>query len=68
MADDVEEIKSLMKNAFDQAFMRAIEQLFMIYSANAAVTSGQAERTKRGIENAIAAYRLAIDAVNSWES
>lgn len=67
MADDVEQIKVLMTKGFEQAFMAAIANLFMVYSANVSVTEGQAERTKKGIENAVEAYRLAIMAVEEWE-
>jgi hypothetical protein len=67
MADDVEQIKVLMTKGFEEAFMKSIVNLFGVYSANVGVTEGQAERTKKGIENSVEAYRLAMEAVNSWD-
>lgn len=62
-----EDIKVLMLNAFDQAFQAQIGSLYKIYLQNMAAVSEQQEFTKKGIKNAIAAYRLAIEAVNSWD-
>jgi hypothetical protein len=65
--NSTEDIKALMLNAFDQAFQAQIGSLYKIYLQNMAAVSEQQEFTKKGIKNAIAAYRLAIEAVNSWD-
>jgi hypothetical protein len=60
-------IKMLMMGGFDQAFMAQVGKLYQIYLSN--VTGGvrePEETTKRGIENAIEAYRVSVRAVNGW--
>jgi hypothetical protein len=66
-SDATEDIKALMLNAFDQAFQAQIGSLYKVYLQNMTFVSDQQEFTKSGIKNAIAAYRLAIEAVNSWD-
>ncbi len=64
--NDDDYIRGLMFKGFEQAFMASIQQLFMVYSAGAS-DPNQAERSKKGIANAVAAFRLAIEAVKNWE-
>lgn len=64
--NSTEDIKALMLNAFDQAFVAQIAQLYKVYNQNAPTVEEQREYTKRGIENAVASYRLAVEAVNGW--
>jgi hypothetical protein len=62
-----EQIKRMMERAFDSAFQQQLGGLYKTFIAN--VTGGvkdQKEYTKTGIENAIAAYRLAMEAVENW--
>ena len=66
MAQD-EQIKRMMERAFEQAFQAQIGKLYSVYIGNASSVEEQRSYTKKGIENAIAAYRIAIEAVNSWE-
>ena len=59
MNPDATDIKVLMMNGFDQAFMTQIAKLYQIYLSNVSGAAGApAENTKRGIENAVAAYGL----------
>jgi hypothetical protein len=64
--DDVEGIRILMRRAFEQAFSQQIMALFKVYTTNAPTVKDQQEFTRRGIENAVAAYRLAMTAVDEW--
>lgn len=62
-----EEIKGLMYDAFERAFQEQLGQLYKVYMSNVG-SADQAVRTKKGIENAVEAYRLAVAAVDSWSS
>jgi hypothetical protein len=67
IASDIEEIRALMMTGFEQAFIAQIGQLYKVYMANVPTVKEQQEYTKRGIEAAVAAYRLAMSAVEDWE-
>jgi len=60
-------IKRMMERAFDQAFQAQIAHLFQIFITNQGSVASQKEYTKKGIDNAIDAYRLAQAAVADWE-
>jgi hypothetical protein len=66
--NDSERIRRLMMAAFEEAFQLQIGHLYKTYLANA-VSIGEQQRvhTKKGIENAIAAYRLALEAIEQWK-
>ena len=64
---DTVDIKALMMSAFDQAFMTQIAKLYQVYNQNAPSIEQQREFTRKGIENAIELYRLAIQVVNDWQ-
>jgi hypothetical protein len=59
-------IKMLMIGGFDQAFMTQIGKLYQVYLSNVTGVGLPSENTKKGIENAIAAYKQAVAAVNEW--
>lgn len=67
LTDQDEQIRQLMERAFEQAFQAQIAHLFQIYITNAGTVESQNEYTKRGIEKAVNAYRLAMKAVDEWE-
>jgi hypothetical protein len=67
MNPDVAEIKIMMMDAFSQAFMAQIGQLYKVYNQNAPSVEEQRAYTRRGIDNAIASYRIAVGAVNDWQ-
>jgi hypothetical protein len=60
-------IKRMMERAFEQAFQQQIMHLFQVFVTNQGTIAQQKEYTKKGIDNAIEAYRLAIAAVDEWE-
>ena len=64
---DTKEIRRLMYRGFDSAFQQQIGQLFKVYVGNAPSVEEQRAYTAKGIHNAVAAYRIAISAVNAWE-
>jgi hypothetical protein len=65
---DDETIKGLMYRAFERAFEQQIMLIYKTYLANVTTVPEQKAYAKKGIENAIAGYRLAISSVDSWES
>jgi hypothetical protein len=65
---DDDDIKTLMYTAFERAFQEQLGQLYKVYLTNVHSVSQQAENTKRGINLAVEAYRLAVSAVDSWGS
>ena len=67
MTKEDEHIKRMMERAFEQAFQAQIAHLYSVYVGNKSSVPEQRSYTKKGIENAIAAYRLAIAAVDAWE-
>jgi hypothetical protein len=67
MSDDSEKIRKLMETAFTEAFQLQIGTLFKVYLTNAPQVEKQREFTKKGIDNAVAGYRLALEAVEKWE-
>lgn len=67
MTEDDEATRALMYAAFEQAFQVQLGQLYKVYLSNVASSLDQAVRTKKGIDQAVEAYRLAIAAVDSWE-
>jgi hypothetical protein len=62
-----DKIRRMMGRAFDQAFQAQIAHLFQIFITNQGSVASQKEYTKKGIENAINAYRLAQSAMADWE-
>lgn len=67
-ADQDEQIKRMMERAFEQAFQAQIAHLFQIYTTNQGGVANQKEYTRKGINNAVDAYRLAVAAVDEWAS
>lgn len=66
--DSDEHIRRMMQAAFDDAFKMQIGLLFKTYLSNVtSVGDKQREFTRNGVNNAIAAYRLATDAVKEWK-
>jgi len=65
---DDDEVRQVMRDAFEQAFQAQLGQLYKVYLTNSLSVANQAENTKRGIELAIESYKLAIAAVDAWES
>jgi hypothetical protein len=66
MTEEDEQIKRMMERAFGRAFEAQIGQLFKVYLTNPDPEK-QREYTARGIENAVAAYRLSVSVVAAWE-
>jgi hypothetical protein len=66
-SEDTKQIRRMMYRAFDSAFTQQIGQLYKVYIGNAPSVEEQRAYTKKGIDNAVAAYRVGISAVNSWE-
>lgn len=64
---DTDGIRLLMQRAFEQAFATQIGNLYRVYITNAPTVEAQRKATARGIESAVAAYRLAVEAVASWK-
>jgi hypothetical protein len=64
---DTEKIRRLMERGFDSAFTAQIGQLYKVYTTNAPSVEKQREYTRKGIENAIVAYRIGISAIEAWE-
>ena len=64
--DDDEEVRRKMERGFDQAFQQQIASLFKVYTQNAPSVEQQRAYTKTGMENAIAAWRIAMEAVEGW--
>ena len=64
--DDDEEVRRKMERGFDQAFQQQIASLFKVYTQNAPSVEQQRAYTKTGMENAIAAWRVAMEAVEGW--
>jgi hypothetical protein len=67
MSDDQDQLKRLMRQAVEEAFQLQIGHLYKIYLTNAPTVDNQREYTRKGIENAIAAYRLALAVIEEWE-
>ena len=67
MSPQDEQIKRMMERAFEQAFQAQIGKLYSIYIGNKGSVPEQQSYTKKGIDNAIAGYRLAITAVDAWD-
>lgn len=66
MTAEDEHIKRMMERAFEQAFQAQIAHLYSIYIGNKGSVPEQQSYTKRGIDNAIEAYLLAMAAVKDW--
>jgi hypothetical protein len=62
-------IKRLMRQAFEEAFQLQIGSLYKVYLANISSVDKDKQRaaTAKGIGHAIAAYRLALEAIEAWE-
>jgi hypothetical protein len=56
-----------MQRAFEQAFATQIGNLYRVYVTNAPSVETQRKATARGIESAVAAYRLGVEAVANWK-
>ena len=67
MSPQDEHIKRMMERAFEQAFQAQIVSLYSVYTVNSSSVDAQRSYTKKGIENAVASYRLAIAAVDAWD-
>ena len=67
LQDQDEQIRRMMDRAFEQAFQAQIAHLYQIYITNKGSVESQNEYTKRGIENAVEAYRMAMKAVDEWK-
>ena len=65
--DEHEHLQRIMRRAFENAFQAQIGKLYSVYIGNAPSVEQQQSYTKKGIENAIAAYRLAMAAVEAWD-
>jgi len=65
--EDSQKIRRLMKRGFDSAFVAQIGLLFKVYGQNIPNVEKQRELTKKGMENAIVAYRIGMEAVDNWE-
>jgi hypothetical protein len=64
-----DDIKLLMYTAFEQAFQAQLGQLYKVYISNALSSPATARTSARnGIEGAVAAYKIALDAVGSWDA
>ena len=59
-------IKRLMEGAVNDAFQEQIGHIYKIYLANVTHPDKQ-KNAQAGIANAIAAYRLAMSAVDAWQ-
>jgi hypothetical protein len=55
-----------MITAIELAFQAQLGHLYEIYVTNASSVKNQQEFTKAGVENAIAAYDLAMKAIEEW--
>jgi hypothetical protein len=64
---DKDKIRDLMLQGFEAAFVAQIGNLFKVYTTNVVSVQDQHIYTKKGIENAVSAYRLAVKAVNEWD-
>ena len=60
-------VKTLMFEAFEHAFQAQLGKLFEVFLSSGS-SDEQAVRTKKGIENAVEAYKRAVSAVDSWSS
>jgi hypothetical protein len=71
MSDTIEQdehLRRMMRQAFDDAFKLQIGLLYKTYLANiSSVGDKQRQYTAKGIENAAAAYRVALSAIEEWE-
>lgn len=65
--EDSQKIRRMMERGFESAFTQQIGQLYKVYIGNAPTVEKQREYTKKGMENAIAAYRIGISAIEGWE-
>ena len=61
------EIRRMMGRGFDQAFQQQIASLYKVYVGNAPSVEKQRQYTKTGIENAVAAWRIAASVADAWE-
>ena len=66
---EAEEIKRLMREAFAKAFQEQIAKLYSVYLTNTSGDSNSEQRgyTRKGIDRAIEAYKVALAAVEAWE-
>jgi hypothetical protein len=64
---DDDDIRNIMLEGFEHAFQAQLGKLFEVFLSSGSPDE-QAVRTKRGIENAVEAYKRAVSAVDSWSS
>ena len=66
MLGDQPQIRTLMREAADEALAAQVATLYKIYLSNPATTDKQRKATAQGLERAIEAYRVLVSSVETW--
>lgn len=67
MSDDAEHIKQLMRQALDESLRLQICHLYKTWLTNPGELAAARQRAAVGLANAVACYRSAMAAVETWE-
>jgi hypothetical protein len=67
MIDQDKVIKGLIRTALDDAFRLQVGHLYKTWLTNPGEMDAARIRAAKGLDTAIAAYRVAIDALETWE-